>query len=603
MTRRLAISSIAGAALLLLPDLASAQINNQWVSYTKTPAKLAVAPTALSDNNTQILFRMADLDQDGWVDVVGARKSQASQVAPRKNVLLMNINGVLTDKTAQYAQASDVPGDLGFNTEANDRELAIGDVDGDGWLDVVTCVSLSDGKAKNLSHPRVYMNLGDDINGDWLGLRNEDARIPQLKTVGGMNVAPRFCGMGLADVTDDGAIDVYFVDYDTTETGIFENASWDLNDRLLVNDGNGFFTDESAARFTTTQLNSSFGADLVIVDLNNDGYNDVVKDSTLTSPLVVRALYNNPATPGNFKLTGTQDFGPSAPYGMELGSLNNDAFMDVAIADDGNDRFRLGTGFDGLNKMIWGPMKTYSFVTGGDDGFGHNVYMEDLDSNGWNDVLITDVDGDLLGCGRRGHIYHNTGSTPGDMNIVLKEESQFANGGTGTGWKGVVGMTAVDLKGSYDFAVHDFDKDGDEDMLLATCTGTNYWQNNLDPVPFLCQPDLGNGGPGTMNFTVCGDDLTFAGSTATLSVTGAVPNIALNLVLGLSNNPIPWQGGMLIPIPIVTIVTGLVADGSGNFSIPVNGGVNTPVHVIMQFVAKNGSVYELSNGVDMELGF
>lgn len=591
----------AGAALLLLPATSHAQLNQQWVTFTKQPSKLAVSPLTLSDPDTQVLFRTADMDQDGWDDVVAVRKEQASQVGKRAAFLLMNINGVLTDKTAQLASASDVSHDTGFLTPTNTRECAIGDMTGDGWLDVVTAVTLSDGDPKFLSHPRVYHSLGAP-SGSWLGLKYEDARVPQLKTVGGLAVAPRFCGMGLADVTGDGALDVYFVDYDGTETGIGEPANNDLNDRLLVNDGLGFFTDQSATRFTVTQLHSDFGADAEALDINQDGFMDIIKDSTLNNP-VVEILYNNPAAVGNFTAMGTSPLGTTSPYGMDVGNLNNDNLLDVAIADDNNDKFRLGTGYDALNRVIWGPLKNFTFVNGGDDGFGHNVYIRDLDGDGWNDVLITDVDGDIPGCQRRLHIYHNTGSVPGDMNLVLKEEVELASGSQGAGWKGAVGITSADEKGSYDVGFGDFDKDGDLDLLIANCAlGTQYFQNETNPVQTVCQTDMGFAGPGSMVFSICGQDLLHTGNVATMDLSGAAPSQPFFLPLALSAGPVPFKGGMLVPFPIVTIVSGLSTDGSGNFEAPVPGSSGSPVHVYMQCILKNGSTYEFSNALDCQFG-
>jgi hypothetical protein len=541
---------------------ASAQANVPWVSFTKQPSMLALTPLSVSDNNTQVLFRTGDLDKDGWDDVVAVRKAQAGQIGKRAAILLMNDQGVLRDETALYASASDLPGDSGFLTPCNNFSAAIGDVDGDTWPDVVTSVALSDGFAKSISHPRVYMNLGDDINGNWLGLRYEDGRFPQLLTVGGMAVAPRFCALSLGDVTGDGFADIFFNDFDTTETNINEPSAWDLNDRLLVNDGNGFFSDESAARFTTTQLNTAFGRGVEILDLNNDTHNDIVKISFLTNPLVVRALYNDPTNVGNFKVTGTQDFGPSAPHGMDLGNLNNDAFTDVVIADDGLDKFRFGAGFNGLNKMIWGPMKNFTFVTGADDGFAFNTYIRDLDGNGWNDVLISAVDADLTGCNRRMHIYHNTGSVPGDMSLVLKEESEFQNGGTGAGWKGVVGMTALDQKGTYDVGFGDFDKDGDLDLLVGTCSGTEFFRNETKP-----WTDLGFALPG-----VAGDPLLVGegplteGSSGTLLLRHAAPSALSILFISSSSTPVPFKCGTLLPFPWMTTLS-LTTDGTGGISL------------------------------------
>jgi|SwirhirootsSR2_FD_contig_51_6630177_length_1925_multi_7_in_0_out_0_1 hypothetical protein len=603
MMRKPAVFIVAAGAMLLLPDISRAQVDVQWVTFTKQPSKLTVPPLDLTTSDTQAEFQIGDLNNDGWDDVVAMRKEQASQEGKRADMLLINVNGVLTDMTAQYASASDVPGDQGFLTPTNARESAITDVNNDGWLDVVTCTTISDGDPKSISHPRVYMNLGNDGGGNWLGLKYEDARIPQLLTVALLPVAPRFCGMGAADLDGNGSNDLYFVDYDGTETGITEPAAWDLNDRCLINDGNGFFTDQSAARFTTTQLQSAFGADAKVLDLNGDGAIDVVKDTTLSNPTALRALYNNPASVGNFKAMGVSDFSSNAPYGMDVGNLNHDGIPDVAIADDANDKFRLGQSFDALNKIVWGPLKNFTFVTGSDDGFGHNVIFSDLDGNGWEDVIITDVDGDLVGCGRRMHIYHNTGSVPGDMNLVLKEESELASGSTGAGWKGAVGFSVADLKGSYDVGLGDFDKDGDVDFLLATCSGTNYWQNETNPIQETCQTDIGFGGPGNMELSMCGDDLTTASSLATMQLTGGAPLQPIFLMVSLSSTPTPFKGGTLITVPLLAIVTGFNTDGSGNFSSPVPGGAASPTHVFLQAIIKNGATYEFSNGLDVLMGF
>ena len=600
MLVRLWLGPLVGAALLAAP--APAQLGSPWVTFTKQPQELALPALALSDADTQVLFRTADLDQDGWDDVVAVRKQQASQLGKRPSFLLRNVQGVLTDATAAYASASDTPGDDGFLTPRNTRECAIGDVDLDGWLDVVTANSLSDGDPKTLSHPGVHINLGGGPGSAWLGLRLEHARIPQLFTVGGLPVAPRFCGLAVNDLTGDGAPDAYFVDYDGTETGLHEVAGTDLNDRLLVNDGLGYFTDESAQRLTQQQLKSGFGADVETIDLNADGLVDIVKDSTLDSPVTVRAVYNDPAQVGIFTAMGVSDFGSGLPYGIDVGNLNGDGLVDIVIADDGKDRFRLGEGYDALNRVIWGPLKTFTFLDGTDDGFGHNVYIRDLDDNGWDDVLVTDVDGDVPGCKRRLHIYHNVGSVPGDMDLVLQEEVELASGNQGPGWKGVVGIEAADEKGCYDVGFGDFDRDADVDLLVATCNGTQYFRNETYAIAGVCQKDLGFAGPGAMQLSLCGDDLTAAASTATLSLTGGSPNAALFIPLSLSAGPVPFKGGTLVPVPVLLVVSGLLTDAAGSFTAPVQGTLGTAVHLYIQCVQHEGTTYQLSNALDCVRG-
>jgi len=329
---------------------------------------------------------------------------------------------------------------------------------------------------------------------------------------------------------------------------------------------------------------------------------DIAKDTTLSSPLGVRLVYNNAAAVGDFTAMGFEEIGSGSPYGLDLGNLNNDAITDVAIADDAGDRFRLGTGYDALNRVTWGPLKTFTFLDGLDDGFGHNVYLRDLDGNGWNDVLITDVDGDVVGCTRRLHVYHNTGTVPGEMSLVLKEEVELSSGIYGAGWKGAVGLLVPDIRGCFDVGFGDFDKDGDLDLLIGSCSGTQYFQNETNPVPTVCQADLGFAGPGSIELSLCGDDLTQAGSSGALALSGAAPNAPLFIALGLVAAPVPLKGGTLVPNPIVLLLSGFTTDATGGFGTPVSGAGGPPVHVILQGIAKNGAVYEFSNALDVLIG-
>src|SRR5262245_47303019 len=62
--RKPAFFLVAAGALLLLPDVSRAQLDVQWVTYTKQPSKLPVAPLAISDSDTQAQFRTGDLNKD-----------------------------------------------------------------------------------------------------------------------------------------------------------------------------------------------------------------------------------------------------------------------------------------------------------------------------------------------------------------------------------------------------------------------------------------------------------------------------------------------------------------------------------------------------------
>jgi FG-GAP-like repeat len=594
-------SRIAAVLLAVAAGRAMPQAGVAWVEFSQQPGSLGPGAAAVSDVNTDVDFATGDVDRDGWLDVVVARKQPGSLPGKRTDVLLMNQAGVLTDQTAVYATTSDLPGDLGFLTPCVHTAVNLADVTGDGWLDVIFSASLSDGEPKAISHPRVYRNLGAGGGGAWLGLRHEDGRIPQLLTVGGLAVAPRFAQFDVGDLTGDGAPDLYFVDHDFTETGIGEPPAWDLNDRLLVNDGNGYFVDGSSSSLSVAQLTSAFGRDCQIVELNADGATDIVKLSFVLPPLGLYAFYNNPLNVGTFHASGIQSIGKfDAMLGFSVGNLNNDAIPDLAIADNATDGFQLSTGYDALNKLIPGPKIFFQYVTGADGSYAQNVVLSDLDVNGWNDVLVTDVDADIPGCQRRLHIYHNTGSVPGQLDLVIKEESEFANGGTGPGWKGVVGMSAADEKGTFAVASGDFDLDGDPDLLVGQCDGTSYFRN--ETLRETCQTDLGFGGPGSAELSLCGDDLTLSGSLATLQLEGAPASQPIVLVLSLTAGAVPFKGGTLVPVPILGLVAGFVTDGAGSFSAAVPGAAGTPVHVFLQALVKDGSAFAISNALDVLMG-
>src|SRR5262249_30696284 len=149
------------------------------------------------------------------------------------------------DRSAQYASDSDVPGDQGFLTPTNDRDVVIVDVNHDGWPDVVTATTMSDGLPKAISHPRVYINKGS-VNGVWRGLRYEQARIPLMVPT------PMFCAVSAGDVDNDGDQDLYFADYGQ------------LDDKLLLNDGNGYFVDSGTNNMSSLMLLSGFATSSAI---------------------------------------------------------------------------------------------------------------------------------------------------------------------------------------------------------------------------------------------------------------------------------------------------------------------------------------------------
>ncbi|MHC4845740.1 MAG: choice-of-anchor B family protein [Planctomycetota bacterium] len=120
-----------------------------------------------------------------------------------------------------------------------------------------------------------------------------------------------------------------------------------------------------------------------------------------------------------------------------------------------------------------------------------------------------------------------------------------------------------------------------------------------DPV---CQTDVGFGGPGTAQFSICGASLD-SGNVATLLLEQAPPNSPAVLFIGLVNNPAPFKGGMLVPLPALLDIT-FATDGTGQLSFPVAGG-GGPVTVYAQFALPDpGQVLgvSISNALEIVVG-
>jgi len=528
------IPVVAVLVCLLSPAITAQAFNNTWVSFVQNEGSSNHLPLEISGPDDEVDFAWGDLDQNGTTDLVVVRKEPHSTTGKRTNILFMNELGVFKDRTAEFASASDVPGDQGFLTPTNDRDVVVVDVDNDGWLDLVTATAREEaGDSKNLGHPRIYMNQGLGGGGEWLGLRYEATRFPQiLAFTNGQPQNPVFCDLSAGDVTGNGFADLYFTHYDFSNNGFQATPDEDINDRLFINDGNGFFADESQLRMTPQMLFSRFGLSSEIVDINGDGFNDILKDTSLANPYFVSASYNNPNNPGSFNIF--DDFHDThSPYHISTGDLNNDGRLDIIMGDDDADRYRYNLGNDPLGRVIWGPAKVYTFLSGGDDGFVGQNQIVDLDNDGWADVLQADVDTDEPGFERRLHIYHNPGGAIGEQIDLVEEREQD----DAAGWVGAEGIFTPDLRGTYDIAAFDFEGDGDNDLVLGRGAGTYFWLNQTVPNELFtdkAELSLTTGGSQTLSLQAGG---THADRTYWLlgSVSGVSPAL-------------PLPGGVEVPL-------------------------------------------------------
>ncbi len=498
---------------ITLAFLASASASAQWVTFTnQTSTRLSAAPTLTGQDNIEKDFAFADFDHDGDTDLVVMRKfpgsiqSTCTGCGYFRDLILMNENGVLTDRTVLYGSASDAAGSQGMMDEANDRDVEAFDVNNDGWVDLITATTMSDTVNAMLGQPRIYRNLGNNASGQWQGFKFEDARIPTLLAKNGSTANPRFCDLAVADFNGDGYVDLYFVDYDTPETsGTIcidmnndgdtsdtgecqqspgETASLDYDNKLLYNwgtsggPGPGYFYDTTTTKMTATQLASAFGNMCMAGDFNSDSLQDVIRVSTLTGGQDVAVLTNKTGASGPGQTWSLKSvYSGLAPYGMNVADLNNDGKLDFVIADDGQDRYCLNTG----NAADGQPNFSLTVMSATPSEFGNTISVGDLNKDGKTDVIITDIDADLgpfcPSSGRRTKIFKNTG-TSGNL---LAEDTTI--------------LPTADLSNLFDVAVFDINNDGWLDLVTGGCAGLKVWINQP---PVALTITLPSGAPSTV---------------------------------------------------------------------------------------------------------
>jgi hypothetical protein len=347
-------AAAVAAALFVIP--VGLQGHGQSFRFVEESERLPADTSPPGTSSTDV--DLVDVDADGDLDLFIAEGTDSPE--PRLNRLFLNDgDGEFFDVSATHLP----PAPAGL---ANHTKVDFGDLDGDGDLDAIVAnlgpeqLLLNDGAgvfvngAGRLPPPPPFLQdiTADarlaDVDGDGdldILLSNENPFNP-LPTGGGQDRL--WINNGLGFFTDEtatrfpaandqtGAILPGDIDRDGDLDLIVLNRGQDL---VLVNDGSGVFTDETASRFPVTTDASRGGG---LADLDGDRDLDLVVANSRNQPI---AYYRN--RHGVFQAVdfGAAQLPDETDTGLELVDLDEDGDLDVYVPNAG--LFTVGHGFGG----------------------------------------------------------------------------------------------------------------------------------------------------------------------------------------------------------------------------------------------------------------
>ncbi len=271
---------------------------------------------------------LGDLDNDGDLDVVFAN---GRHLAETDWVYSNDGRGTFYGRRALESQAD------------RSYAVALGDVDGDGFLDAVVANDAGDRSI-------VYRNDGR-------------GNLVSIAGLGSSTLAEGRRALALGDLDADGRIDVVLVG--------------DGEDHVFINGGTG-------ATWTRQALNDESGRGMAVVlgDFDSDGDDDVAVSYRGPGRILI---YRNDGQ-GTLTLAQTLGSGHSDPTGLAVGDLNGDRHPDlVAVSwrrehtvhlNDGKGSFRDSRAFGHSAEQAW------------------SVALGDVDLDGDLDAVVgtTDLD-------------------------------------------------------------------------------------------------------------------------------------------------------------------------------------------------------------------
>lgn len=373
-----------------------------------------VIAVAVSCNNKKTLFESLPSSETGVDFINKVEENEKYNVLDYMNIYTgagvaagdVNNDGLVD----LYFSGNEVPGKLylnkgnlkfeditqkaGVTTNRWCTGVSMVDINQDGWLDIYVCVAGSPkfGNTANL----LYVNQHDGT------FKEEAAKYGIADTRLIMNAS-------FFDYDRDGDVDLFLitnpaderVSYVNTITEIQQNGEAAGTDILYRNNGNGTFTDVSAAAGI---LKDGYSLGAAISDVNMDGWPDIyVSNDFLTTDILYINNRNGTFTDKTQECLKHISF---ASMGNDVVDFNNDGLPDIYTLDmlpEDNYRKKMiipAAGYDKFQLLLQkGYMPQYTRnalqLNNGDGTFSDIAFLSGVSSTDWSwSPLFADFDND-----------------------------------------------------------------------------------------------------------------------------------------------------------------------------------------------------------------